>query len=108
MEYFAKVKYNFITGNELDRRGKSFIFCIINNQRCFLIGDKGVIEKLPTRFPISVTEQMKTKLIDQAIQLQMGKTPKQYKKEIRTYWCVKESQLRAGSYTAYELTHRDY
>lgn len=103
MELHLKMKFGNISVNELNRSNTAYAFCIFNNRRCFLVGDKRVLENLPTRFPVNVEEQVKIKLIDQVMQMQKGRVPQKQRRELRSYWCVKQPIPKAGRFVAYEI-----
>ena len=89
--------------NELRRRNIHFTFCIINNQKCILIGKEHIISNLPNKFSITIEEKVRNSITKQAIQMQMGRTPQRYREEIRTYYATQLNTPCAGIYKTYEI-----
>ena len=88
---------------ELRKRNKWFAFCIINNQKCLIIGKEQIISNLPQKFQITIEEKIKNSLVKQSMQMQLGRVPQQYRTEVRTHYATQLNTPYMGMYKAYEI-----
>ena len=99
----AVKKYERIQAAELKRRGCSFIFVQVNNQRVFLIGPEAMLTKIGKRFTLTMEETIKNSIAKQSMSFQMGKPIGPTRKELRTYCAMILPEPRCGAYSAWEV-----
>lgn len=106
---FIKLKKLNFNSNirDLERRGyKSYLFAMVNGQRCYIVGKEDVINKLSTmnRFPVTIEEERKIPLYKQAMQLQMGRQPKQTETERFTIMVQLLKNITPNVYNIWEIS----
>lgn len=67
------------TQKMLHSRGYETIYCQINGKKGFIVGRNQTIDRLrnQTQFRVLIEEEHKVPIYKQAMQMQMGRTPKQ-------------------------------
>ena len=99
----AREKYPRISADELLRRGYQVVFVQIGYQRGYLFSEKVEFDNLPKTFPITLEEKRELPLYKQAMELQMGRVPKQHTTESRMHYTRVLEMDESVPYTAWEV-----